>query len=216
MQAQRFRFLSRGAAVIAVFVVAAVVTAIYVIGRENGNVVSTQCRPAQQLASTLKPLAVGEVAAFQLAEPPEPIGQLAFNDAEGAGVSIADWKGRTVLLNLWATWCAPCREEMPELEALEQEMGGEDFAVLPISVDAGQPDKPKNFYAETDLTGLPFYHDGTMGVFNDLKKRSLAIGMPTTLLIDDQGCVLGKISGPAAWASEDAKALIGAAMKKAG
>jgi thiol-disulfide isomerase/thioredoxin len=157
-------------------------------------------------------LSKGEMAAFVFRKEPEALPDFKFQDGSGKERTLADWRGKVVLLNLWATWCAPCREEMPELDALEKEMGGEDFAVVAVSVDLGSDDKPKTFYAEHGIDTLPFYHDGTMGVFNGLKKRSLAIGMPTTLLIDENSCLLGRISGPAAWASDDAKAMIAAAL----
>ena len=190
------------------------VTAIYVKDGGSGNVAAAECEQASPRVAALAPFALGEVAAFQPADTPSPIGELSFADSEGAQTSIAAWRGKTVLINLWATWCAPCRHEMPALEALQQEMGGEDFSVVPVSVDLGDDAKPKAFYAETGLKDLPFYHDGTMGVFNALKKRSLAIGMPTSILIDGDGCILGSLNGPAEWASPDAKAMIGAAIGK--
>ena len=196
---------------LAALVVAAGVTAIYVMDGGSGNVAPAGCELSKEKVAALKPFALGEVAAFQVADTPSPIGELSFADKDGKPATIADWRGRTVLLNLWATWCAPCRHEMPALEALETEMGGQSFAVVPVSVDLGDDAKPKAFYAETGLTKLPFFHDGSMGIFNALKKRSLAIGMPTSILIDGEGCILGSLNGPAEWAGPDAKALIGAA-----
>ena len=198
--------------VVAALVVLAGVGAIYVMGSGSGNVASSECGKASTKMAALKPLALGDVAAFQLADAPSPIGALGFTDGEGTQKNISDWRGKTVLLNLWATWCAPCRHEMPALETLQREMGGERFSVVPVSVDLGDDAKPKAFYAETGLKDLPFFHDGSMGIFNALKKRSLAIGMPTSILIDGEGCILGSLNGPAEWGSPDAKALIGAAI----
>lgn len=197
---------------IAIFALAAGLTAIYVISDGAGNVETAQCGQARAKTAAIAPHATGEVAAFQVADNPVAIDGLTFRDGDGAAKSIADWRGRTVLLNLWATWCAPCRREMPALDALEKQMGGDTFAVVPVSVDLGDDAKPKNFFAETGIEALPFYHDGTMDIFNTLKKKGLAFGMPTTLLLDAQGCLLGSINGPAEWASDDAKALIGAAI----
>ena len=188
---------------------------VYVMQAGYGNLAggaAASCDGAVELANALDGLNSGQMAAFQLAAAPQHAGNLTFNDGDGRPTGLADHAGQTVLMNLWATWCAPCREEMPELDKLQAELGGEDFIVLPVSVDIGEADKPKAFYAETGLENLPFRHDGTMGVFNDLKKRSLAIGMPTTLLLDGEGCVLGHLAGPAAWASDDAKALVKAAI----
>ena len=198
--------------VVAAFVVLAGVGAIYVMGSGSGNVASSECGKASTKMAALKPLALGDVAAFQLADAPSPIGALGFTDGEGTQKNISDWRGKTVLLNLWATWCAPCRHEMPALETLQREMGGERFSVVPVSVDLGDDAKPKAFYAETGLKDLPFFHDGSMGIFNALKKRSLAIGMPTTLLVDEAGCHVAVMHGPAEWDSPDGLAVVDALL----
>ena len=83
----------------------------------------------------------GELAAFQLASSPKDLSKIAFKDKDGKDVTIADWKGRTVLLNMWATWCAPCRREMPALQKLQVELGGDEFEVVPVSVDLGDDTK---------------------------------------------------------------------------
>jgi hypothetical protein len=102
---------------------------------------------------------------------------------------------------------------MPALDALQKELGGDAFDVVPVSIDLGTNDKPKAFYAETGLVALPLFHDGKMGVFNTLKKQSLAFGMPTTILVDKEGCVVGSMSGPANWASPQAVALVRKAIE---
>jgi thiol-disulfide isomerase/thioredoxin len=124
---------------------------------------------------------------------------------------MQDFSSKTVLLNLWATWCGPCREEMPALNALQKAMGDEDFEVVAVNIDTGGDEKPKNFFADYRIDTLGFYRDSSMGVFNALKKEGLAFGLPATLLIDQKGCLLGAMNGPAAWDSEDARALITAA-----
>jgi thiol-disulfide isomerase/thioredoxin len=148
------------------------------------------------------------------ADPPQSLKTLAFNDPEGKPMTIADHGGRTLLVNLWATWCAPCRAEMPALDALEREMGGEEFEVVAINVDTGDDTKPKKFLEETGVASLGHYRDNTLGVFNDLKKRGLALGLPVTLLVDGEGCLLANMNGPAEWASPDARKLIEAALAK--
>jgi thiol-disulfide isomerase/thioredoxin len=196
--------------------IVAVAGGIYVIGRGSGNVAAAGCEAAVQEAARLDGANTGAVAAFTLVDRPVDVSGLSFNDGNGAAKRLGDWNGRVVLLNLWATWCVPCREEMPSLQALQQQSGGEQFEVVPVSVDLGTPDKPKKFYADHDLSGLGFFHDGTMGVFNALKKESLAFGMPATLLIDRKGCVLGSLNGPADWASPEAKELVARAVNAAG
>lgn len=193
----------------------AIVGAIYVMRTGSGNDAQlAACAATPERVAALDGLNVGQLAAFQLSDDPQFIGNLTYKDADRTPAGLADHAGSTVLLNLWATWCAPCREEMPELDELQHLLGGDDFIVLPISIDIGEDDKPKRFYEETGLKHLPFRHDGTIGVFNELKKRGLAFGMPTTLLIDEAGCVIGNLSGPAAWASQDAQNLIRAALER--
>ncbi|MEO1749928.1 MAG: TlpA disulfide reductase family protein, partial [Pseudomonadota bacterium] len=147
--------------------------------------------------------------------PSEDLSALTFNDGNGASIKMADTGAKVRLVNLWATWCAPCREEMPYLETLQAERGGDEFGVVAISVDGGGPEKPRNFYEEIGLTTLPFYHDPSIGVFTELKKQSLAFGLPVTLLIDQQNRVIANMNGPAQWASPDAFAMIDAAIAAA-
>ena len=124
---------------------------------------------------------------------------------------LSNTGGKTVLLNLWATWCFPCREEMPALDALQKEAGSDTFEVIAVNVDTGDDVKPKKFLVETGIDTLGYYRDNTLGLFNDLKKRGLALGLPVTLLIDSEGCLLAHMNGPADWAGEDARRLIAAA-----
>src|SRR5690606_27725209 len=136
---------------------------------------------------------------------------LAFDGPDGKPKTIADFAGKTLLVNLWATWCVPCREEMPALNALQKELGSDRFEVVAINIDTGDDEKPKAFLTETAVDDLAYYRDASMGVFNTLKKEGLAFGLPVTLLMDDKGCLLSAMNGPAAWDSDDAKALIRAA-----
>ena len=186
---------------------------VYGIGGLGGNG-DPACRPAVSLAGKLAPLAHGEVAAVKIATSPLKLPQLAFNDAAGKPHSLADWKGRTVLLNLWATWCVPCRKEMPALDALERKLGGPNFEVVAVNIDTRNPDKPQQWLKEVGIEKLAYYSDQSAKVFQELKAIGRAFGMPTTLLIDANGCELGTIAGPAEWASDDAVKLIEAALKK--
>ena len=179
---------------------------------DSSTVETAQCSASTERAATLKPLVGGDVAAFTVADEPVPLPVFEFAGRDGVKASTADFAGKTLLLNLWATWCAPCREEMPALDKLQAELGGETFQVLPVSIDRGGPQKPLAFYKEIGVSHLPFYQDETMDIFNELKKKSLAFGLPVTLLIDKDGCVLGNLNGPADWAGFDAKQLMGAAI----
>lgn len=176
---------------------------------------SAQCTVAPAMAEAARDFATGDVAAFAVADEAVSLPPLTFRDANGEETSLEAMQGRTLLVNLWATWCAPCREEMPSLEELHVALGSDAFGVLPISVDLGEADKPKAFYEEIGLSDLPFYHDGSMGVFNELKRKGHAFGLPATLLVAPDGCIAGAMNGPAHWSGEDAKALIRAALSGA-
>jgi thiol-disulfide isomerase/thioredoxin len=172
------------------------------------------CRPALELAKKVAPFARGEVAAVTIASSPLKLPDLAFQDAQGKPLTLEHWRGRTVLLNLWATWCVPCRKEMPALDALQSRLGGPGFEVVAVNIDTRDPDKPKAWLDEVGVAKLAYYADPSAKTFQDLKAVGRAFGMPTTLLIDAQGCEIGTIAGPAEWASDDAIKLIQAAMGK--
>ncbi len=180
-------------------------------GQEQASV--GQCESAKTITAALDPLVGGDIAAFAVVDDPKVIPALGFLDGDSKPASLDDFRGKVVLFNLWATWCAPCRHEMPAFDALQEAYGGDDFQIIPVSIDRGGMDKPKAFYSEIGLKHLPFYQDETMGVFNQLKKQSLAFGLPTTILLDKEGCILGSLNGPADWAGENAKALIETAIK---
>ena len=171
---------------------------------------SGTCEGAIEKVTSVSEFSRGQVAAMVAAEPPRPL-DLAFKGPDGKDLKTADFAGKTVLLNLWATWCGPCREEMPALNALQKEMGGEDFEVVAVNIDTGDDEKPKAFLSEYGVDALGYYRDSSMGVFNALKKEGLAFGLPVTLVMDQKGCLISAMNGPAAWDSPDAKALITAA-----
>ena len=170
------------------------------------------CAVKADAAKAVGEAAQGEVAAMMGASPPVSLAGLAFNAPDGTPMTVADLSGKTLLINLWATWCAPCRHEMPALNQLQEEMGSDAFEVVAVNVDTGSDEKPKAFLEETGVDALGYYRDSTLGLFNDLKRRGLAFGLPVTLLVDGDGCLLANMNGPAEWASPDAKRLIEAAM----
>ena len=187
---------------------------IYGIGGLKRNVAGdSTCGAAVDLSRKLAPLAHGEVAALTMATAPLRLPDLAFDDADGKPRKLSDWRGRTVLVNLWATWCVPCRKEMPALEGLQTRLGGPSFEVVAINIDTRDPEKPKNFLNDAHLTRLGYYSDQNAKVFQDLKAIGRALGMPTSVLVDGQGCEIATISGPADWDSDDALKLIKAALQ---
>jgi thiol-disulfide isomerase/thioredoxin len=179
-----------------------------------GNSAAGQCPAAKTAAARLAPLARGEVAAVTVAREPKPLPDLAFNGPDGSPTSLAAFRGRTVLLNLWATWCAPCRQEMPALDRLQGELGGRDFEVVAVNIDTRNLDKPRTWLKEAGVARLAYYADPEAKVFQDFKRVGKAVGMPTTLLVDPDGCELALINGPAEWASEDALKLVRAALAR--
>src|SRR3954447_12842710 len=186
---------------------------VYGIGRLTGNAgADPACQASMETVRRMAPLVRGEVAAVSVANAPKSLPPLAFKDGSGAQKSLADWRGRTVLLNLWATWCVPCRKEMPALDALQGKLGSEAFQVVAINIDTRNLDKPKAWLDDVGIKQLGYYADPSAKVFQDLKVIGKALGMPTTLLIDPNGCELGVLAGPAEWASGDAIKLIEAAM----
>ena len=192
----------------------AVLAGIYGIAGGVRNQGDALCRPALAKARQLAPFAKGEVAAVQIADEARLLPDLTFARADGEKKTLADWRGRTVLFNLWATWCVPCRKEMPALAALERQLGGKDFEVVAVNIDTRDLEKPKTWLKDFGIEGLTYYADPSAKVFQDLKAVGKAFGMPTTLLIDPAGCELAVLSGPAEWASEDAVKLIRAALDK--
>lgn len=184
-------------------------------GFKHGSGGDSACAGAVDLARKIGPLAHGEVAALTMATSPLRLPDLAFLDAEGKPRKLSDWRGKTVLVNLWATWCVPCRKEMPALDSLQTKLGGKDFEVVAINIDTRDPEKPKNFLKEANLTRLGYFTDTKAKVFQDLKAIGKALGMPTSILVDAQGCEIGNLAGPAEWASDDAIKLIKAAVEPA-
>jgi len=145
---------------------------------------NAQFAPAQELLKN-----------FVMHEAPKPTPAISFEDGQRQTRSLADFKGKVVLLNLWATWCGPCRHEMPALDRLQAALGGDDFAVVPLSIDRGGVDKIKKFYADIGIENLPIYLD----VSGQAARQFDTFGVPTTLILDRGGQEVGRIVGPAEW-----------------
>lgn len=182
-------------------------------GKESAGATAS-CAASAQTAARVAPLAKGEVAALIVPKSPRPATDVSFDGPDGRRVTLADFRGKTVLLNLWATWCAPCRAEMPALDRLQAKLGGDDFEVVAVNIDTARLDRRQAFLEETKVASLAFYADPKADIFQDLKRAGKAVGLPTTLLIDPEGCELGVMAGPAEWDSPDAVALVKAALKR--
>ena len=217
MTLQFASFAGRRTAVIAAAAVAGVLAlaAVYgIAGFARNPAGGAACRQAAETAQRVAPLVRGEVAALAVAANPMRVPDLAFQDAGGQSRTLADWRGRTVLFNLWATWCVPCRKEMPALDALQARLGGDKFQVVAVNIDTRNLEKPKAWLKEVGIERLGYFADPSAKVFQELKAAGKAFGMPTTLLIDPSGCEIATLAGPAEWASEDAVRLVQAALGK--
>ncbi len=202
----------RVVAVLALCGALVVLAGVYGIGQRRGNPADAACSGAVDTAARIAPLVHGQVAALALAQTPFRIPDLAFKDAQGGDRTLADWRGRTVLLNLWATWCVPCRQEMPALDALQGKLGGPKFEVVAVNIDQGHPQKPHTFLKQVGVTHLAYFSDDSAQVFEALKTAGKAFGMPTTLIVDPKGCEIGVMAGPAEWSSDDGVKLVTAAI----
>jgi thiol-disulfide isomerase/thioredoxin len=132
---------------------------------------------------------------FVMHDAPKPVAAIHFENGEGQPHNLADFKGKVVVLNIWATWCVPCRKEMPALDRLQANLGSPDFEVVPVSIDRGGIETVRKFYTEIGVHDVGIYIDSSGKVLQALG----ALGLPTTLLIDRAGREIGRIVGPTEW-----------------
>ena len=151
-------------------------------------------------ANAARPPLEGSMEKFKPADQPRPVPELSFITADGGRGDLSDFKGKVVLLNLWATWCAPCVREMPSLDALQGRLGGEEFEVVALSLDRGGRNVVQPFFDRVGVRNLTIYLDPQSAAMGTLKPR----GLPTTLVIDRDGFELGRLEGDAEWDSEEA------------
>jgi thiol-disulfide isomerase/thioredoxin len=151
------------------------------------------------LAVSIQPAGAQAPTGFAVHESPRPLPEVQFENGQGEAMSLADFRGKVVLLNIWATWCAPCRREMPTLERLQAELGGADFEVVALSIDRKGLSVVKEFYEELGLRELGMYVDASGKASRELS----ALGVPTTLLLDRESNELGRLAGPAEWDSPE-------------
>src|SRR3984957_11496128 len=161
-----------------------------------------------KLAARLAPLAKGEMAALQVSSEPRRAIPTAFERDDGGKLTLADFKGRAMLLNLWATWCVPCREEMPALDRLQAANGGSGFQVVAVNVDTARLEKRAAFLDRAGVKSLTRYADPSGDAFETLRKDGKALGLPVTLVIDKDGCEIAAVEGGAKWDSAEAQGLV--------
>jgi thiol-disulfide isomerase/thioredoxin len=155
------------------------------------------------------PLA-GSVANFSRIDPPLPAPGEAFRDSAGKEIHLADFRGKLVLLNIWATWCGPCRAEMPSLDRLQAKLAGEGLVIVPVSLDRGGGPVVAVFYGQHAIVHLGVYLDGKGSLESALKVN----GVPTSFLIDRRGRMVGSLEGATQWDTPEALALLRSYLAK--
>jgi len=143
--------------------------------------------------------AAGPRSGVGWANSPQPVPEIRFQGADGKPHALSDFRGKVVLLNVWATWCAPCRKEMPALDRLQQTLGGAEFEVIALSIDSGGAAAVRRFYDEIGIRSLALYVDPSMAASGKLR----TVGIPTTLLLDREGRERWRKTGPAEWDSPE-------------
>jgi thiol-disulfide isomerase/thioredoxin len=151
----------------------------------------------------------GKMAAFVFKQASQDLPEARFQDAGGRERSLAEWRGKVVLVNLWATWCIPCRKEMPALDRLQMALGSGQFEVVAISVDRTGLPGARKFLDEAKVERLALYADATARLASTLQ----AVGLPATILLNSEGREVGRLFGAAAWDSDDAKRLIASVLR---
>ncbi len=197
-------YLFRRGTPLAVFAFVVGAAAIYVTKPRPGNAPSS---PITTGATETTP-GGAPLSTFVRKPSPEPLPNVAFQNGDGQPLTLENFRGKVVLLNLWATWCIPCRKEMPALERLQSAIGADDFEVVALSIDRSGAAGARKFLDSIGVGKLKLYVDPTAKLANDFK----AIGLPTTLLIDRQGREIGRLIGPAEWDDAASQTLVKAAL----
>jgi thiol-disulfide isomerase/thioredoxin len=154
--------------------------------------------------ASLKEMRGGDMVKLVVHDQPRDRIAETFRDLHGNPITLADYSGKVVLLNLWATWCPPCRAEMPAIDRLAGAMQGDDFAVIALSTDRGGVERVAEFFKDIQVENLKVMHDRT----NDVARQAGVLGLPVTLILDRQGREIARMLGDADWDSPDARALL--------
>ena len=186
-------------AILAVFIA----VALLIPDGEEGEVLSVAPDQAG-LCAEIAPLRVGDMAKLTCHETPFNPMQASFSDGADAPMTVADLSGKIVVMNFWATWCPPCRAEMPSIDRLAGELSGNDIKVMAVSTDRGGREKIDKFFSEIDIQNLAVYRDKN----SELARDAGAMGLPVTLILDRQGREIARLIGEAKWDSAEVKAIV--------
>lgn len=162
--------------------------------------------------ATLEALRDGSMKKLNFHSDPVAIEPVTFGDINGGRHSLSEFEGKIVVLNFWATWCAPCRKEMPGLDALEAEFGGDDFAVVTIATGRNSPQGIVKFFDEAGVTNLPTFVDPKQ----KLARQMGVLGLPITVILDREGREIARLRGDAEWHGDSARAIIAALLAQTG
>ncbi len=166
--------------------------------------------PAPVDHTALMDLRVGDMKKLSFHTAPRPVSAQPFESESGEPMTLADYKGKYILLNFWATWCAPCRKEMPMLSDLQAQLGGDDFAVVTIATGRNPPPAMKKFFADIGVDNLPLHRDPKSLLGNEMG----VFGLPITMILDPSGQEIARLPGDAEWNSASAKAIINALIEQ--
>jgi len=158
---------------------------------------------AQADPDAIAPLREGDMKKLVVHPAPQDVADAEFSDIDGGSHRLSDFRGKVVLVNFWATWCAPCREEMPALDALQAELGGADFEVVTIATGRNAPQAIRRFFDETGVQNLPTYTDPDQA----LARQMAVLGLPISVVLNRDGQEIARLRGDADWASESAQAI---------
>ena len=156
--------------------------------------------------TAIKALRSGDMKKLIFNSEPQPVPTVAFVDQADVQTTLEAFKGKYILLNFWATWCAPCRKEMPSLQALQTEFGGDGFQVVTIATGRNSVTGIRKFFEEVGVIDLPQYRDPTQA----LARQMAVLGLPISVILDPEGNEIGRLRGDAHWDSDSARAIIAA------
>lgn len=154
--------------------------------------------------SQLEAMREGDMKKLSFHSEPKPVSEASYTMEDGSSGSLADYMGKIAVVNFWATWCAPCRKEMPMLSELQTELGGEDFDVVTIATGRNPPPAMKTFFDEIGVSNLPLHRDPKMQISREMG----ILGLPITIILNRDGQEIARMQGDAHWNSDSAKAIL--------
>lgn len=180
-------------------------------GKEEAQ--TNDCAAWASKAQTISQAAHGEVAAFTTPAGIKKFTDLSFERPDARPLHLSDFKGKWVLLNIWATWCVPCREEIPALDQLQQKLGNDRFEVVTLNIDTAKLERRAAFFKQVGVKNLTLYAHSSANIFQILRREGKVLGLPTTFLLSPDLCHIGTMQGGGNWASEEAFTLIKTALR---